>query len=108
MSDVSMFLTVLLSQFVMSEKVGYSIAYVSVEANQYYEIIARDLESGNVQVASSMNAPPRNLYFNEGKNYSLIFNSIGGQHVDDLPYRVSMCACVCVGGISYLWKLFSP
>lgn len=44
-----------------------------------------------------MNAPPRNLYFNEGKNYSLIFNSIGGQHVDDLPYRVSMCACVCVG-----------
>ena len=41
-----------------------------------------------------MNAPPRNLYFNEGKNYSLIFNSIGGQHVDDLPYRVSMCGSV--------------
>ena len=70
MSEVSMFLVNLLSQIIMSEKV----VYVSVEGNQYYEIIARDLESGNVQVASSMNAPPRNLYFNEGKNYSLIFN----------------------------------
>lgn len=62
--------------------------YMYADRNQYYEIIASDLETGSVQTASSMEAPRKNLYFQEGKNYSLTFHSIGGQHVSELPYRV--------------------
>ncbi|XP_067929104.1 uncharacterized protein [Watersipora subatra] len=57
------------------------------QRNQHYEIIARDLETGSTQYARSTQPEPRNLYFQEGKNYSITFHSIGGQHLDDLPYR---------------------
>jgi len=61
---------------------------------QVYEIIATDLETGSVQKAKSIDAAPRNLYFTEDKDYSITFHSIGGNHLNDLPYRVNLCLCV--------------
>lgn len=62
--------------------------HVYSERSQQYEIIAKDLASGTTQVARATQSPPRNLYFQEGQNYSITFQSIGGKHLDDLPYRV--------------------
>ena len=66
----------------------HTCCHLNLERQQNYEIIAKDLASGSTQSARSTQPEPRNLYFQEGKNYSLTFQSIGGQHLDDLPYRV--------------------
>lgn len=62
---------------------------LNLERRQNYEIIAKDLVTGSTQYARSTQREPRNLFFQDGKNYSLTFQSIGGQHLDDLPYRVN-------------------
>lgn len=61
------------------------------ETSQEYEIAAKDKESGGIQYAKSSQPEPRNLYFQEGHVYSLTFMSIGGNYLDDLPYKASTC-----------------